>query len=49
MEVDGIKIEYYVNGEHRKPTKEEAERILTRMMDVLGYDKVEKEKKPAAM
>lgn len=48
MEVDGIKIEYRVNGEQRRPTKEEAEQMLTRMMDVLGYDKVEKEKEPAA-
>lgn len=48
MEVNGIKIEYRVNGEQRCPTKEEAEQMLTRMMDVLGYDKVEKEKEPAA-
>ncbi len=49
MEVDGIKIEYYVGDEKRMPTKEEAEKILTRMMDVLGYDKVEKGEKPAAV
>lgn len=47
MEVNGIKIEYRVNGEERRPTKEEAEKMLTRMMDVLGYDKVEKKKEPA--
>lgn len=36
--------EYYVNGEKRMPTPEECEILMDRMMEKLGYERVNKDK-----
>lgn len=36
-----MKFEYYVNDEKRMPTPEESQKLLDKMMGVLGYKKRE--------
>lgn len=39
-----MKYVYYINGERRdKPTKEEAQILLDRLMEGLGYERIDKD------
>lgn len=39
-----MKYEFYINGERRdKPTKEEAQILLDRLMEGLGYERIDKD------
>lgn len=34
---------YYINGEERMPTPEESQILIDRMMDKLGYERINKD------
>lgn len=39
-----MKYIYYINGEERMPTQEEGQILLDRLMEGLGYERIDKKK-----